>query len=487
MPPRTFWLIILGFFALRLLVAGHTQLAEDEAYYWMWARDLQWSYFDHPAMTAWWIAAGVAWLGDVELGVRLLAVLGSVVVSWLVYDAGRMAFDSVRVGLLSTFWLNATLLFGAGAVLITPDPPLLLFWALTLWALLKLIEQGRARWLFLAAAGLGLGMLSKYTIALMAPGILLAFLCFPALRVWWKRPSLYLAVLLALLLASPILIWNLQHDWASFGKQWSHAFAPQDAKPWQWFGDFIASQAGLITPLIFLFCLWGMAWALWQGWRAQRPAWFLLGALSLPVLLFFLERNLTVRVQPNWPGPLYVTAIIAAVGAFEQLRSQGRAAAWLRGAYTLAPWLGLALTLLVYSHALRPWLPIPQRLDATHRLDGWTTLGAAIDAERRRYPEAFLFTSSHNITGVIGFYTQGHPEVYQRERIRYPYLGDEDYAALPGKTGIYATRADDDQSKDMAQHFSRFTLLQEVPLYRAGERFASFRLYLGENYRGGLL
>lgn len=479
--------MIIAFGALRLWVAGHTQLAEDEAYYWMWARDLQWSYFDHPAMTAWWIAAGVAWLGVTELGVRLPVLLSAALVSWLAYDSGRIAFDSARVGLYSAFWLNVTLLFGAGAVLVTPDAPLLLFWALTLWSLLKLIEQGRARWLLLAGLSLGLGMLSKYTIALMVPGVLLCFVLFPALRRWWRGPWLYLAAALAALASSPILIWNLQHHWASFDKQWSHAFAPQDAKPLQWFGDFVASQAGLITPLIFLFCLWGMLWALRHGWRERRPAWFLLGTLSLPVLLFFLERNLSVRVQPNWPGPLYLPAIIAAVGAFEHLRGRQRVAGWLCKAYLLAPWLGLALTLMVYTQAVHPWLPIPQRLDATHRLDGWTTLGAAIDTQRQRYPDAFLLTTSHNITGVISFYSQGQPAVYQRERIRYPYLGDADYAALPGRAGIYVTRVEDDQAAEVAKHFDRFTRLQDLSLTRAGESFAHFRLYLGESYRGGLL
>ena len=140
---RTLWLMIIAFSALRLWVAGATQLAEDEAYYWMWARDLQWSYFDHPAMTAWWIAAGVSWLGITELGVRLPVVLSAALVSWLVYDSGRIAFASVRVGWYSAFWLNVTLLFGAGAVLVTPDPPLLLFWSLTLWAVLKLMEHIR--------------------------------------------------------------------------------------------------------------------------------------------------------------------------------------------------------------------------------------------------------------------------------------------------------------------------------------------------------
>lgn len=472
---------------LRFWVASGTQLAEDEAYYWLWARDLQLSYFDHPGMVAYWIAAGTAILGVTETGVRLFAILSAVATSWLVYDSARIAFSSEKTGFWSALWVNATILFGVGSVLITPDPPLLLFWMLCLWALLNLIETQKGDWWLVAGIALGVGIISKYTMVLLLPGVLLTSFLFPELRRWWARPQPYLAILLAFICSSPLLIWNYAHHWVSFDKQWSHAFGPHNREPIKWLGEFLGSQVGLITPFIFLLTLWGMGWALLTGWLLRRPAWFLLGMVSLPVFLFFLEHTLTGSVQAHWAGPAYLGGIIAAVGGLSNRQDATLPGRVSRGWLIVAPSFGMLLTIMVYIQALHPFLPMAQRLDPTHRLAGWSQLGKAIDAERQRYPDAFLFTQIHNITGTVSFYTQGHPKVFQvHNRIRYPYIHDDDVAALPGKTGIYVTKADADDADSLASSFAKWTPLDEITLVRAGQPFGHYRLYLGQGFKGGL-
>ena len=66
------WLFVVSVAAclLRLFLAGHFGLTEDEAYYWTWAQRLDVGYFDHPPMIAWWIAIGDG-LKHSEWGVRL--------------------------------------------------------------------------------------------------------------------------------------------------------------------------------------------------------------------------------------------------------------------------------------------------------------------------------------------------------------------------------------------------------------------------------
>ena len=157
----------------RLLVAAATPLAPDEAYYWVWSRALAPGFPDHPPMVALWMRAGTGLAGEGALGVRLLAPLAAASGSVLLARAGADLLGDRRRGVRAAVMLNATLLFGAGAVTMTPDTPLLFFWTATLWALGRLLATGRGKWWLVAGAAVGLALDSKYTAGLLLPAILL--------------------------------------------------------------------------------------------------------------------------------------------------------------------------------------------------------------------------------------------------------------------------------------------------------------------------
>ncbi|MDR3436339.1 glycosyltransferase family 39 protein [Telmatospirillum sp.] len=481
--PIERWALVglLAITALRLLVADLAPLSSDEAYYWQWTRPLQLSYFDHPAMVALWIWPGIHLLGDTALGVRLAAVLGGLATSLVVWDATRLAFASRPAGAMAALWLNAVLLFGAAGVVITPDSPLLLCWATVLWALIRLIADGHPRFLYIAGLALGLGAVSKYTIALILPGICVTFLLFSALRPWWRRTHAWLAVLLALACTTPVVLWNSQNHWASFAKQLGHAFATEITDPMKNLLVFLSSQIGLVTPLIFLFGLWGMGWALLAGWRQRRPEWFLLGATSLPVLVFFALHTQSGVVQSHWSGPAYLGGIMAAVGGF--MHVPRRRFVW---AFRAAPLLGAAMTLVVYVQAATALLPLPPGIDALKRLGGWDTLATAVEAERQAHPGSFLFSQKHEPTGPVSFHIPDHPPVFLEGHIRPSYYSAAEVLALKGRDGIFITRTKDDGARDLGPYFTRVTLLRQVVLMWGGQPADTYNLYLAENYRGGL-
>ncbi|MBV8703131.1 MAG: glycosyltransferase family 39 protein, partial [Acetobacteraceae bacterium] len=112
----------------RLAVARFAPLAPDEAYYWVWSRALAPGYLDAPPMVALWIRAGTWLAGPGALGVRLLGPLAAALGSVLLWDAGERLLPGRGAGLAGAALLNATLLFSVGAVVMTPDTPLLFFW-----------------------------------------------------------------------------------------------------------------------------------------------------------------------------------------------------------------------------------------------------------------------------------------------------------------------------------------------------------------------
>jgi len=494
------WWPLLGVIALTLglglihaAVAGTGLLSGDEAYYWLWSRRLQLSYFDHPGMAAWLMAASTFLFGESELAVRLPSVLSAAAVTLLLYDTTRRAFASATAGLTAAVWLNLTLLFGAAAVIATPDSPLLLFWSLALWAMVRLMREGETRWLLLLALALGLGFTAKYTLVLIVPGLALTFLLFRAGWRWGRQPlALAAAAGLGLLCTGPVLLWNAQHQWVSFRKQLSHSFDSSVADPLLSLATFLGTQAGLITPVLFGFCLWGMGWALWAGWRRRRPEWFVLGATSLPVLLFFLHHAWGGLVQPHWAGPAWLGAIAAACGGWQAIGARFKVGPrWklARRAFLVAPLLGGLLLVPVYLQMATAWLPIPPKLDPLSRLGGWDQLAEAVAGQRRAHPEAFLFVAKHELSGILAYYLPDHPKVFLTGSAgvpRIPSYDREDVAALAGREGLFIVRAGTSAADDLARFFARMTRLETIDRSWGGRAADRYEIWLAESYQSGL-
>jgi len=475
--------IVVAMAGLRLVMAAVVPLSPDESYYWLWTRPVQLSYLDHPGMVGWWIWAGVHLLGDTALGVRIPAVLSALLTSALVWNSGQVAWGSREAGARAAIWLNATILFNASGVLMTPDAPLLLFWSVAVWAIVHLVDDGRARWLYVAAIACGLGAISKYTMGLIVPGAVATFLIFPNLRRWLGSIHFWLALVLGLCCTAPVMLWNRANGWASIHKQFDHAFSSGVTHPLTDFVRFVVAQAGLITPLLFLLVLWGSGWALAAGWMRRRADWFLLGALSLPIIVFFAAHALENVVQAHWPGPAYIGGAIAAAG----IPAMGLTRRGWRWFLVAAPALGLAMTLVVFFQAATALLPVPTITDPTKRLAGWDTLAAATQQARDAHPGAFLFVAKHEVSGILSFRLADHPDVFiVGGPMRPSFYGAEDVAQLLGHDGILVSNSREGDTHNYDSYFEHLTPLAEVTLLWGGRVADHYRLTLGQGYRGGL-
>ncbi|HUB15007.1 MAG TPA: glycosyltransferase family 39 protein [Acetobacteraceae bacterium] len=367
---------LIALTALRLVAAAVVPLAPDETYYWVFSRALAPGYLDHPPMVALWVWAGTAIAGPSALGVRLLGPLSGLFGTLLLHDAANRIWPDRQAGAAAAAFLNATLLCGVGAVIMTPDTPLLLFWTACLWALVRLLDGGRPAWWLAIGLFAGLALASKYTALLLWPGIALWLLWVPSLRRWWRSPMPWAGASLGALVFLPVVAWNAQHDWVSFLRQGGRVDSWHPSRAVQFIAELIGGQLGLATPLLFPLFVAGLAWATRRAWRDRDPAASLLCTLTLPGAVVFLQHALGDRVQGNWPAILYPAAAIAAAGL------PGRR--WCRLRWP-AVGLGAAMTLLVYIQAATFALPLPARADPLARqLAGWQGLAGAVDAVRRQ-------------------------------------------------------------------------------------------------------
>ncbi len=379
--------LLLLLTALRLAAAALTPLAPDEAYYRVWAHALAPGYLDHPPMVAIWIGAGTALAGDTKLGIRLLGPFAALLGTLLLANAA----NALRPGTAraAAWLLNGTLLLNAGAIILTPDTPLLFFWTATLWAMARLIARNNAAWWLAAGAAAGLALDSKYTAALLAPALLL-WLLLPANRHRFRTWHPYAAVALARALFAPVLAWNAVHHWASFAKQGGREADLHPLHALRALAELALGQLGLATPLILAAGVLAI-WRLRHNWR--DPAKSLLLCLTLVPAAVFLAHALGGdRVQANWPAPIYPAACLAA--AFTGI-----------GFWRSATLTGLALTAPIYAQAALAPFPLPRRLDPTLiRLAGFTDLAGETWIAAKSHHASFVAADEYGLASELAFH-----------------------------------------------------------------------------------
>ena len=123
---------------MQALAAERLELTFDEAYYTLWSRSLSFGYLDHPPMVALLIRASTSLFGGSEFGVRALSLLVvGAMPALIAFIAWRLFGSAEKAALAALMWI-AMPLVSIGAVFVTPDAPLVVFWTL------GLLRPGRA-------------------------------------------------------------------------------------------------------------------------------------------------------------------------------------------------------------------------------------------------------------------------------------------------------------------------------------------------------
>ena len=348
-------------------------------------------------MVALWIRLGTTLAGDGALGIRLMAPISAALGSFALVRAGDRLFGP-GVGLRAALLLSATLLFGVGAVTMTPDTPLLFFWTLAIVCLARVAGGGHGAWWLAVGVTAGLALDSKYTAAVLGIGIVL-WLLHPGMRHWLRSPWPWAGGAIAAALFAPVIAWNATHGWASFVKQGGRAGDFNPARALTFLAELIGGQAGLATPIIFILFVLGAASAV-RRWRSLPHA--LTAALILPGAALFLQHALGDRVQANWVAILYPAAALAAASIGQRGRSSGPGQDPSRIWTIAAILLAVTFTAALYLQAVRPF-PLSRGIDPTQRLAGWNCLQSDAQAAARRIGAGFIASEEYGTASLLSY------------------------------------------------------------------------------------
>ena len=367
--------------------AAAAELANDEAYYWLFAERLSWGYFDHPPMTALLVWLGQHLWPGTELGVRFFFTLLQPLYLYILWRLIRPADAGRRDGELFVMLSAATLMLQLYGFIAVPDGPLMMTAVLFLLTFRWFAERRRGAWLWMGVAMAAMAY-SKYHGALV---VLFALAANPRLL---RRPGLYAAGAAALLLLVPHFIWQHHHDWASFAYHLSGRNAQFRLS---YVTDFLVNMLVVFNPLYVPLYV--------KAWRDARPADAVGRALRFfPVAFigFFLLSAFRGYVQPQW-------VIVAALGLVYALFDYARRHPRTRRYVMRAGWVVVGLVALVRGELV--FNPLGLRFEVFDNKESY----GAIAREAGGRP--VVFGGSYAVAAKYRFYTGG--EAYCQPNVRY--------------------------------------------------------------------
>ena len=299
--------LIAATMLVRVVFAISLGLGIDESYTVATGRHPQLSYFDHPPL-AWWLewAGGRLFGTEAALALRAPFIALFVLTTWLMFILTRLLFGE-RAGLWAAVTLNfAPVLAWTSGTWVLPDGPLnTALLAGTYSVSVALFAAGSAAPLWWLAAGMcgGLAMLAKLHGIFLFLGVGFFLSTSWVHRHWLATPWPYLAVAVAAVIFLPVIIWNAQHQWASFVFQGARA-RPREFELWAPLVT-LGGQALFLLPWVWLPLILCLFRAGFEG--PVRDRQWLMACLAIgPIAFFTAVAWIGTHPHPHWAAPGYL-------------------------------------------------------------------------------------------------------------------------------------------------------------------------------------
>ena len=479
---RLIYLLLAILILMRIVFTFCMGMMPQDAYYFFYSEHLSLSYFDHPPVIAYLLRFFTSIFGQTSFAIKLadLTITGLTIISFYhlckCFLKGQSLTNAV-VLLLSTFMVTIL------SLVTTPDVPLLLFWTLSILTLYKAIFQEKKWYWLWSGLMMGLAFDSKYTAILLPLGASFFLLISKPYRKYLLSKWYWLAAIIFLLTISPVIIWNIQHDFVSIRFQTTNR--AESVRHFtiniKYFLGVIGHQAAILIPVLFF----GLVAFLYKAFRRTKWHWqqiatpqlFLL-CFFLPTFLFFFGVSFFIWVKLNWLMPAYITGIIWVSRFFTKK--------WIRIQVIVSFIIhcALAIELIFYI--------FPVKSDDTWF--GWKKLSKQVEKIQTEHPDAFVFSADgYKTSAVLNFYLTKkvyYQNVIGQKALELDYV-ENNLPALAGKNAIFLDsdpQGTDVQKaksypKSLDQYFTNVEQLQPILIKNNGKTVRKFFVYYCTAYQ----
>jgi dolichol-phosphate mannosyltransferase len=449
---------------LRLLYLGLPNSTPEEAYYWNYSKHLSAAFLDHPPMVAWLILAGTKIFGHNEFAVRFFnLVCWSLMALYSFFYCKNISQEKslVPVLLLATFPL-----FFAFGFFTTPDAALFAVWAGSIYFFERIFfSKKTVSWIGIAIF-LGLGMLTKYTIALLGFSALTFILLDKQSRKWLYHPMPYLALIIILLIFSPVIYWNYEHEWASFAFQTTRRISAPIRFSFHNLLLFILIQ---ITPLGII------AYFRRSSYQDldSRKKLFLFVFTLVPLSVFGVF-SIFHEVRVSWTTPIFLVAMPLFVREFN-----------LRKIYQ--PFLIIFLLFYGFAfHYMAIGIPGMPFLSKTPNPVAWREMVKSVSEIKTLTKPLYVGMDKYMIASELAFYLKNVENVtssnlFGRDGLMYGFWFDpKDQKGKP--MILVGVKPDMLSGEELGKYFEKLDPVIKVDLIKQGKPAGAFYYRIGYSY-----
>ncbi len=322
MPYKKNLVLLIIFFAIVRIIIGYSvELATDESYYWVYSQQLQWNYFDHPPLVAVWIRLFSAnlLLQDYPVFLRLGSIIGCALSTWFIFNCVTV-IKNERAGWFAACLYNASYYAGITAgLLIMPDSPQMVFWTFSLWMIARMVKDDSKllNWILFGIAS-GLCIMSKVHGLFLWIGLGLFILV--KNRNWLTNPRLYIALVLALIVSSPVILWNIQHNFVTYRFHSERVGISGFYRNWHSLFKAFTEQVVVNNPVNVILIITALITGLNR--KIKSAAMSIYNFIGLPFIFILLFLAFFRKTLPHWSGPAFVSLIPLAAIWLSELKTK---------------------------------------------------------------------------------------------------------------------------------------------------------------------
>jgi hypothetical protein len=491
------YIVFFSVLVIRLAIAALMWPGADEAYYYLYTLNPALSYFDHPPMVA--LAGGLIpaifnWVTPLSLRLGPILLFSVSVIYF--HKTADFFLDNKAKKFATIIFMIVPMFFISGTVLL-PDAALILFWNMGIYYLIKAIRQNRlSSWIMVGIAA-GLAMLSKYTGGfLYIGGLLYIFIRRKTLRKERKILLSYgpwLAAAISLLIFSPVIIWNINNDFASFAFQTSRVGV--GGVKFRYFYQSIFGQMGYLFPFFFFPGIYYAFKSIAGLKSSDRFRKFIFAFGAVPVLLF-LFMALFKRVLPHWPVIGYIILTLPVAKYYLGLSNKRpKLFKFYAAAHAGLVLVAIAAVLIqvhtgfIFNREVKLGHKAEKKdvRDITIDIIGWDKLADYFSAGTGKISCDFLFTNKWYLAGQIGFALKGNYPlmVLSSAKDARGFIMWQDQNKFIGKDGIFITTSKffKDPEEKYRNYFEDIKLIDTINIERAGKVVKIIYLYRCSNLK----
>jgi 4-amino-4-deoxy-L-arabinose transferase-like glycosyltransferase len=258
--PRNILALIISVALLNLIISLVTQaffaygIFRDELYYLASTSRLDIGYVDHPPFSIWVLAIWKSLFGDSMFVIRIVPAIVSTVVIFIIGIFTLRLGGGKSAVIISTITIMLAPIFLGMNTIYSMNTFDFFFWISSSYIFLRIIQTGNKNLWYLLGIVLGLGLMNKTSMLWLCTGIFMGVI-FTPLRKVLKTKYPYIAAIIALILFSPYIVWNVTHDFA-------HLEFMRNAVTFRYNGlsalSFVFDQIIIFTPPSILIWLPGL-------------------------------------------------------------------------------------------------------------------------------------------------------------------------------------------------------------------------------------